>query len=209
MDRLSKRFPRYSHLLRLYPGGYRQEYGEQMLQTLADMLDDPARKKTAVWARTVLDFPLSVTRQQLTYAGNAAAVMPRYLKHNARVGAWLVAPFFLFVILNNLSNQRLHDSLLWHTDFLFMWLILLPAVAILLNTAALLRWLRSRRRETGQATWKLLADWRHDWPALAVMLIGLGILALVFGHDSVHCVAGNPFHELRDWHSTWQCVQRG
>jgi len=85
----------------------------------------------------------------------------------------------------------------------------LPAVAILLNTAALLRWLRSRRRETGQATWKLLADWRHDWPALAVMLIGLGILALVFGHDSVHCVAGNPFHELRDWHSTWQCVQRG
>jgi hypothetical protein len=204
---LNRRFPRYSKLLRLYPAGYRKAYGEQMLQTLADMLDDPEQSRQAVWTRTILDFPLSVAHQQLSYAGTGAAGMPRYMKQNARLGAWLVAPFFLFILLNSFSGQRLRDSLLWHTDFLFIWLVLLPGLAVVFNLAALLRWVRSQRRGRTRTTWSLLTDFRQNWPAVAMIVIGLAILALVFGHDSVRCVSGNPFHELHDWHSTWQCVQ--
>jgi hypothetical protein len=209
VDSLKRRFPRYSKLLALYPAGYRKEYGEQMLQTLADMLDDPNHGKTAVWARTASDFPLSVIRQQLSYSGEAMThTMPLYIKRNALLGAWLVAPFFLFVLLNGLMHDRLRHSWVWHTDALFVWLIVLPSLAATLNLVALLRWVRSRRHETKSSAWKVLTDFRLNWPALGMAILAAGILGLVFFHDSVHCVAGNPFRELHNPHQTWQCIEQ-
>jgi hypothetical protein len=37
MGNLKKRFPLYSKVLRLYPYRYQKEYGEQILQTTADI----------------------------------------------------------------------------------------------------------------------------------------------------------------------------
>lgn len=208
MDSLKHRFPRYSKLLLLYPADYRAEYGEQMLQTLADMLDDPKHGKTA-WARTILDFPLSVIKQQLSYSGeDMTNTMPVYIKRNALLGAWFVAPFFVFVILNALMHDRLRDSWVWHTQALFIWLILLPGLAAIFNLAALLRWTNTRRRETKNSAWKTLTDFRLNWPALGMALLGLAILVFVFGHDSIGCVNGNPFRELHNPHQTWQCIQQ-
>lgn len=204
------RFPRYSRLLRLYPAGYRKEYGEQMLQTLADMLDDPARSHPGVWSRLVLDFPFSVIKQQLSYTGEVmATTMPDYMKRNAMLGTGLVAPFFLLLALHVVAGNRLEHSWFWHTHVLFIWLLVLPGLAIVCNLQALLRWGLHRRQETHTGTWKVLTDFRRNWPALGVIIIGLCILALVFGHDSVGCVTGNPMRELRNFHQTWQCVQQG
>jgi hypothetical protein len=209
MDSLNKRFPRYSKLLALYPAGYRADYGEQMLQTLADMLDDPEKSRVAVWLRTTLDFPLSVVRQQITYTGEAMAnTTPTYIKRNALLGAWLVAPFFVFIVLDALMNQRLQHSWVWHTKALFIWLVVLPGLAVIFNLAALLRWIRFRRTETKQSVWRTLLDVRRNWPVLGMALVGLAILALVFFHDSVHCVSGNPLRELHNPSMTWHCVQQ-
>jgi len=140
MNKLEQRFPRYSKLLSLYPSNYRQNYGEQMLQTLADMLDDPERSKTAVWSRLTLDFPLSLLKQQLIYTGEVMAMdTPYYVKRSAVVGSALVAPFFIFLALNGIMHNRLQHSWVWNSWFLFVWLILLPAIAALANIQALVR----------------------------------------------------------------------
>ncbi|HVS58152.1 MAG TPA: hypothetical protein VHD60_00225 [Candidatus Saccharimonadales bacterium] len=210
MNKLRERFPLYNKLLHLYPVGYRKEYGEQMLQTLADMLDAQPSHTSAIWARTALDFPLSVLKQQLIYTGDTMATqMPDYIKRNALLGTWLVAPFFVFIILNSLVGQRLHDTILWHTNVLFAWLVVLPSLAALFNLAALLRWMNAHRRETKQGTWRMLADVRRYWPAAALAIVGVGILGLVFFHDSVHCVIGNPVRILHNPHQTLRCIQRG
>jgi hypothetical protein len=209
MSDLESRFSRYRLLLKLYPTAYRREYETQILQTLADMLDDPERSHAAVWTRAVLDLPTSVIRQQLSYTAVALTTTPNYLKHSARTGAWLVAPFFLLVALNSLSGRALRHTVLWHSNVLFMWLILLPSIAVLLNLAAWLRWVQQSRRETHVGTWRVITDIRRSWPALAIVIIGLSIITFVYGHDSAHCLTGNPLSELRNAHQTLQCLQRG
>jgi hypothetical protein len=62
---LRQRFPRYSKLFRFYPEAYRKRYDEQMLQTLADMLDDREASTISTWARTAVDLPASIIKQQL------------------------------------------------------------------------------------------------------------------------------------------------
>jgi len=208
MKDLAKRFPRYSKLLYLYPVSYRKEYGEQMLQTLADMLDDPQQSHTSIWLRITLDFPLSVLKQQVTYTGEAmATAMPTYIKRNALIGAGLIAPFFIILTINGILGNRLQSSWLWQSWVLFIWLIVLPALAVACNLAAWIRWSRAAR-ETKQSLWRILTDFRLSWPALTMMILGMGILGLVFFHDSVHCVAGNPVRELHNPSQTWHCIEQ-
>ncbi|HSX30555.1 MAG TPA: hypothetical protein VLE99_01435 [Candidatus Saccharimonadales bacterium] len=171
------------------------------------MLDDPEQAKPAVWARIVVDFPLSLARQQLMYAGGTMKTMPTYIKHNALIGASFIAPFFVLVSLNALLHERLYNSVAWHPSLLFIWLIALPTTAIALNLLSLLHYIRQGGASGRSSAWRVLVDLRHNWPVLAVVLVGLGILGLVLGHDSVHCVAGNPLRELANWHQTWACVQ--
>lgn len=208
MTSLNERFPRYRQLLKLYPSSYRRDYETQMLQTLADMLDDPERSRTAVWIDTILDLPISVIRQQVSCTATAMMTTPNYLKHYAVTGAWMVAPFFLLVALNSLDGQALRHTMLWHTRALFVWLILLPGLAVMLNFAAWACWVRQNRRDNKLSVWRAMADFRRGWPALAVAVIGLSIIAFTYGHDSVHCLAGNPIRELHNAHQTLRCLQR-
>lgn len=64
---MRKRFPIYTRLLSLYPKTYRQEYGSQLEQTLADMLDDePSRfGRLYIWSQVALDFPVTVYQQNI------------------------------------------------------------------------------------------------------------------------------------------------
>lgn len=214
MDNLKKRFPRYSKLLYLYPAGYRREYGEQMLQTLADMLDDRERSQQAVWAALSFDFSFSVIKQQLSYTGATMAhETPIYVKRNALIGASLLVPFFLALIANGLdkaiSNRTLYNSWLWHMPVLAVWVLWMPAAAAIIALASLLAFLHQRAGAEHTRWYARLFSLRHNWPILLVTMLSLGILGMVFFHDSVHCVTGNPVRELHNPHQTWQCIQRG
>lgn len=71
---MPKRFLWYRVALRLYPSAYRRQYGEQMLQTLADMLDDqPDRaSKAMVWLRVGSELPLSIVNENISNIGERA-----------------------------------------------------------------------------------------------------------------------------------------
>lgn len=216
MGRLAKRFPIYGRLLGLYPRQYRDMYGDQMLQTLADMLDDaPSHThRIKIYARAVIDLPLSIMSQQAQYIGGIMVnETPNYIKRNTLITGLMLLPFLAALAANALSKiitgQTLYGSWLWHAPVIAIWVLWLPllATAIALGTLLVYIWQHSRLEH--KSIFVSAQNIRHDWPLLLVAATGLGILAILFGHDSAHCVTGNPVRELQQWHQTWQCVQNG
>lgn len=205
---LNKRFPKYAKLLHLYPAAYRRQYSEQVLQTLADMLDDAPKEKAAIWTRTMLDLPLSAMNQQLRYTGAAMTHdTPNYVKISALIGAILLIPFFALVIAHSL-DANMQYSVFWHFRVIFTFFVLLPSVAFLLTLIALTSWLIERHRQEKKSWTSGLLDIRRNWYLLIVLIVGLGIVGMVFFHDSVHCVTGNPIRELHNPSQTWACIEQ-
>jgi hypothetical protein len=210
MSHLNRRFPRYSRLLNLYPPAYRQSYSEQMLQTLADMLDDKDNNRSTIWGRAALDFPFSLAKQNILTMGDIMThETPDYVKRSSLVSALLLAPFFTFLTLDSITSHSLYGSWLWHPWVIAAWIIFMPALAFLLSASAFLRWLIERQHQKRVSFWHNLLDWRRNWPMATIIVISLGIIALVFFHDSVHCITNNPIPELRHWHITLRCIQNG
>lgn len=216
MGRLADRFPIYSRLLWLYPRPYRDTYGEQMLQTLADMIDnDPTQTgRIRIYTHAMVDLPMSLLNQQAQYIGGIMVnETPRYIRRNSLIAGSLLVPFFGALIANALSKliggQTLYNNWLWQAPVLTIWVLWLPVLASLITviTAIVYIW-RQSKIEHGH-TFKTLLNIRQDWPLLIVATVGLGILAIVLGHDSAHCIAGNPVREVQQWHQTWHCIQQG
>lgn len=214
MGKLGKRFPRYSKLLMLYPKNYRELYGDQMLQTLADMLDNSSSEseRLTLWMKLAIDLPVSLTAQNINYFGGIIMHdSPKFVRRNGIIGGILLLPFFLALAANGLNkvvyNQNLFHSWLWSTTALLIWVIWLPLSAAILGLASLLVFLKRQTKAKHESTLKALLDIRYNWPVLAVALLGSFILFAVFFHDSVHCVTGNPIREAHNPHATWQCIQ--
>ena len=70
---MPRRFPIYEQFLRLYPKRFRQKYGGQMVQTLADMLDDQPDHtgRFLVWLRAGSELPIGIVQQNITTIGEA------------------------------------------------------------------------------------------------------------------------------------------
>lgn len=75
-----QRFKVYARLLRLYPASYRKRYGKQLLQTIADMVDDAPSvpEKLNVWLRISLDFSLTVCREHFQVIGDRMNAKKQY-----------------------------------------------------------------------------------------------------------------------------------
>lgn len=207
---INKRFPIYRKLLYLYPTSYRQVYGEQMLQTLADMLDDaPTRAhQRAVWTRTILDLPVSAVKQQIIYTGDTMTHdTPNYVKHSTLIAAVLLLPFFITISAASIDKNVQH-GVLWHYHVLFTLFVLLPTVAFLLAAVAFISWLVERHKTEKRSWLSELLDVRRNWSLLAVLILGLGIVGMVYGHDSVHCVTGNPLREAHNPSQTLHCIEQ-
>lgn len=210
MGKLEKRFPKYSKLLTLYPVDYQKEYKQQMLQTLADMLDDKENSRAGVWLRATFDFPFSVAKENMIFIGhNFANETPSYVKKSSFAGAVLLLPFFNFLTLDALSSHSLYGGWFWQPWVIATWLIIMPAVAFLICSYAFVMWSIQRSKTKSIGFFKSLFDWRRNWPMTIVSILSLGIIALAVGHDSVHCVVNNPVKEIRYWHTTWRCIQNG
>jgi hypothetical protein len=209
MGRLSRRFPVYSRLLRLYPAAYYREYHQEIMQTLADMLDSaPSRSSRAhIWLRTAIDLPASATAQHITTIGGTMThAMPVYIKRNALIGAAMLLPFVGLIASGALQRPQLADARAWK-PVLYAAIFILPLIAFLLNAVSALRWSANAHAQSGVSYGRALLRVQYIWPALITAAAGLGIAALVYGHDTAHCVVGNPIRIVRNTPQTWQCIQ--
>ncbi len=185
---------------------YQKRYKTQMLQTLADMIDDPSNSKTKIWMTVGFDMPISIVKQQLIFTGNIMTKeMSSYVKQIGLFSALLLLPFFCLIAINSVTANSLYNSWFWEPQVLAIWLIIMPAIALIVTTAAFIYLLSNKKR----AFWKNITDVRRNWPLTIVAVLSIGIITLAFGHDSVHCVVGNPVKEFRNWQTTWTCIKQG
>ncbi|HSW79845.1 MAG TPA: hypothetical protein VLG47_03645 [Candidatus Saccharimonadales bacterium] len=214
MGNLNARFPRYSKFLRLYPKKYRDAYGSQMLQTLADMLDNSSSttERLQIWTRLAIDFPITVAGQNVHYLGGIMThETPKYVWRNGLIGGAMLIPFFAALTANSIDelafNHTLFNSWLWSMPILAIWVLWLPFAAALLCLTSLLTFISQQRKSKKLRSVKVLIDIRHNWPLVIVAIASSFILALIFFHDSVHCVTGNPIREIHNPSATWHCIQ--
>lgn len=132
---------------------------------------------------------------------------PTYVKRSALIGTVLLFPFFLLVVAHSLDLGMQH-SIFWHFPVLFTFFVLLPSVAFLLTAVALISWLIERHAQEKRSLFRELLDLRRNWYLLMILIVGLGIIGLVFGHDSVHCVTGNPIREVLNMRQTLTCIEQ-
>lgn len=205
----------YSTLLNLYPRAYRKRYGRDIVQTLEDMLDDAPSTgaKRALYLRACLEVPFAAARQHVIYTGETMTTnqTPSYIKGISLVGALLLLPFAGVLAANGLDkvlyNHTLLHSWLWATPWLAIWVLYLPLSALgLAATCFLIESIRTWQHERAFIT--TLRGLLHTWPILCVGIIAAFILSVVFFHDSVHCVTGNPLREIHNAHQTWACLQQ-
>jgi hypothetical protein len=142
---MRNRFVIYQQLLKLYPKPYREKYAEQMVQTLSDMLEDQTSGsgKTLVWLRAYGDLPLTIISQSaLALGDNFMTQTPTYIKRNGIIAALLLVPFVAAAIADSLdmaiNHQSLQHSWAWSMPVEMSWLLILPALAVLLALASYL-----------------------------------------------------------------------
>lgn len=142
-----QRFKVYARLLRLYPANYRKRYGEQLLQTIADMVDDApsASEKFTVWLRISLDFPITVCRQHFQVIGDR---MNAKKQNNVGRNALVSAALFLVPIIMLTANRMLMLSGPGRgipTNYLAIAAHLFPILAITFAGFTLYRLLESNK----------------------------------------------------------------
>ena len=212
MDNLNNRFPIYSQVLKLYPDKYRQEYGQQMLQTTADMLDSTPSSITRflVWSKVVFDLPINITKQQIQYSGGMHMKdTPSYIKTNSILSSLLLLPFIAALLANGLDkvihNHTLYGSWLWKTPFIQLWVLYLPVAAFLLAAGSYLFYLTKYKR----TNWlNRIADIKRSWPIILPAIFAFGILFLIAFHDSGQCLVQTPAHFISHMSQTWQCTKQ-
>jgi len=144
----ARRFKIYAKLLYLYPPNYRRQYGQQLLQTIADMVDDApsAGARFAVWLRISFDLPITICKEHfLTIGENMYTKQNLHTNRNAVIGgALLLLPVALLAINRSLMLSGPGRGI--PTYLLIKSTTILPALAVMLSGFTLYRLLRSDRK---------------------------------------------------------------
>jgi hypothetical protein len=171
----------YRILVKLYPKAYRQEYEEEMLTTLQEMLSsaESSTEKRQLFFRTLKDYFLSLTQQSLLATENSFNDAPGYVKRDISISSCLVAPFFLIFAYNVTSLYFHHAVILFGNLEAKTWIIysiVLPLFALVLSVKTCL---------SGVYGQLLRHQWRkaidivfQDWLFLGVIVASLALVAI-------------------------------
>jgi hypothetical protein len=89
---MPNQFRLYRFLLRLYPKSFRQKYGDQMIQTLSDMLEDQPDQSSRflVWLRVSSELPFSIVQQNITNLGENPVHKLAFVTNKKLMGIFIV-----------------------------------------------------------------------------------------------------------------------
>lgn len=192
-------------LLLFYPYQYRKKYGHEMRLLFYDMYHEELRKKGKVglrfWFFQAVDIAKGIIEQHMDMLKKQG--MKKYLKTALNLteynlfGAILLLPIFIISCINFISRivQRdlfgynrsvysffSHTPLYWR-PVLFTWVILFPAIAIVINIIGLFK--NKHKKRTSLFSIVFL---KRNIGSIMVLCASLVVLVMVRFHDFAPCV---------------------
>lgn len=212
----SKRlFPLYSKFLCLYPKRYREQYGEQLLQTTADMLNEARSpvNRLGIWTRVAIDLLINVFQTQFQYVGEIVwNETPSYVKRNSLIGGAMLLPLMAALIaksVDKVTGNRILDNVwFWKFYVIRLWMVWLPEAAFLLMIGTYIYFLIRPSEDQKSSLLKRAADIRHSWLIIVPGTLALGILFILAFHDSGQCWVHSPTYISSHLGQGWHCTIR-
>src|SRR5580765_5811586 len=121
MSRQHEKYRLYRALLYLYPKQHREVYGQQMLQTLDDILSDQDNSfgRFAVWLKVGIELPINAFEENISSIGEISVnKLPKITaKQYAYVGlAILLVGSYTLIVLSNIMQRSQINSLHQYID---------------------------------------------------------------------------------------------
>ena len=198
----------YRKLLRLYPGEYRRQFEESMMQTFDDLCNERGREGMfgfALWAFG--DTSVGILKEHV-----GSILNNKHMRNApiAMLGLILIIPFCLLFGIGMIW-QFLHTigyagipnitSIVPNRALGFAIVFTLPVLAFLANFIALI----VGAVEAGPGSVLRIQFARVNAAPLAIMLLSAGAMVFAFGHDSIPCfVHGILTEGLRNF---WPLIQ--
>jgi hypothetical protein len=207
MDRLTRAQAWYGRLLSLYPAAYRRRFELEMRQTFRDLYLDNQLAPSIFWGSLAFDALGGAIQEQIVLSRSFS--MKKFVSFSSSpsalyIGTGLMLPAALFFAIGTglqiwppplLIGQLLQS----HLRLMKFALITLPLLAISLNVAALIwRAIPARGRLLS------LSFVKNNFLTLALIIVALGWLAVLFGHDTLGCAVQHL--PLLHWHGFTQCA---
>lgn len=201
---ISKEQKVFHTLLLLYPEQYRKRFADEMLLTFEDLYQEKVAQEGQAgilfWLRISFDIFISALeqhRKQMQKLG-----MKKYLgktlhinKYNI-IGLVLLLPFFSVFLISLFARiaqgdlthynrpvySLLSHSLLYWFPVLFTWVILFPALAIIVNLVPLIKNIIKKHGSLFEFSFI-----RQNAITLLILAVGIGFLAIIKFHDFAPC----------------------
>lgn len=191
----------YKRLLVLYPKSFRKAYGKEMLQVFQDMYQE---NNTFFWPKLTLDTLTSAGKQHSLLLQKQGlkkyAEQTLHITSYNTIGALLLLPFFLMLNLDaiarllqgNLSHpnpivyEKLSRTVFFNPPAIFLWAIVFPLSAIIINLFALIPRIQKYRGNIISLNFM-----KTSIPTFAIIGIGLCFFTVIIGHDFIPCMINN------------------
>lgn len=202
--------PRYAERLfnvslLLYPEAYRKKFGQEMRLVFTEIYHEEYVKNGKVgfgfWLSQIGDITKSVIEQHIDDIGKKG--MKKYLQQTLHINTYNIISivFLLPVILmtgveviSRIAQRDLthynrsvyvffsHTFLYWN-PVLFTWVIIFPVVAAVISLVPLFKSLIQKK--VSPFSWNFV---KSNFIGIAILLFGLGFLALIKLHDFMPCM---------------------
>lgn len=191
--------------LQLYPIPYRKKFGQEIYYVFQDVYNEELAKHGKVtggfWILQAFDFIKSAGEQHVSLINKIG--MKKYLNKSLHINRYnvigfiLLLPFlsvFLIDVISRIAQgdlthynrpvyTMLSHTLFYWTPILFIWVIVSPTLAVLINLIPLIQNLKKKHAEI-----KLFTFIRQNIVTLLIVAIGLGFIAIIKLHDFAPCV---------------------
>src|SRR5258706_8657148 len=187
-------------LLFLYPSAYQKRYAAEISLLFQDLYRDELVKhgKAGIrfWFSQSTDILKSVLGEHINEINKKG--MKKYLKQDLYInnynifGGLLLMPFIILLGVDLIS--RIFQSDLTHTPFywppfLFVWILLFPAIAVFINLIPIAEYMRKGQKE-------MFGSLFFKQNIVTLILLGIGLILLTFLplHDFIPCMFHNLTH---------------
>ena len=203
----------YHRVIQLYPASYRNRFAPEMEQVLRDQLAaSPAGGR--IWLRAFGELPFSLIHEHVINFQEITMQTPQATRQSHRdllIGALLMTPILVMIgaliIYRSLTNGGdISTSSAGHY-FYARWTapvlgLVFPLIALAINAMPVV----GRLKSSNWRFWEV-SSYQNSWLNMGFLILALGFVAFLFGHDSLHCVAHNPIFVARHLGATFDCLK--